>query len=52
MTLEVWFWLSIAASFLFWGYGFRNAAYAPFAPLPFLIPILLLGWKVFGPAVK
>jgi hypothetical protein len=52
MTLGNWFWIFVVLSFVSWGYGIREAKYAPYAYFPFFIPLVIVGWQVFGSVVK
>ena len=51
MPLAYWFWLFVAASILSWAFGIYQTKYGPYALFPWIIPIVILGMRVFGSAV-
>jgi hypothetical protein len=53
MSLGNWFWLFVVLSLISWAYGAwqRQSPYAPFSFWPFIIPVIMLGYRVFGSAV-
>lgn len=56
MTLDILFWIVVFMILIFgavWGYNGRQWPYGPFGGVFILfLLICMLGWRVFGPAVK
>jgi hypothetical protein len=51
MGLGLLFWILAIIAIIFGFWGTRNPLYAPYVwGIPFIL-ILILGWKVFGPAL-
>lgn len=55
MSLGVWFWVIAVVAILVGAGGFYYSktypAWSWVAPWPIFVLVLILGWKVFGPAV-
>lgn len=51
MPLGILFWVIALICIVFGFVGYRYPQYAPFSWGPPFVLILILGWKVFGPAV-
>ena len=51
MSLGLLFWVIAIVAIVFGIVGWRYPQYAPWSPWPTFVLVLILGWKVFGPAV-
>jgi hypothetical protein len=51
VTLANWFWLFVVLAVVSWGLGYWRKDYAPYSFWPILIPLAILGWRVFGSVV-
>lgn len=48
MTLGLLFWIIVIVAAVFGVWGSRNPQYAPYAPWPIFLLIVILGVRVFG----
>lgn len=53
MSLQIWFWIFMAAWLLFHGWRYRTDPTYPWpnSLIPFIL-FLILGWQIFGNPVK
>lgn len=51
MTLGLAFWVIALVAVLFGLWAPRNPQFAPYAPWPVFVLVLILGWQVFGPVL-
>lgn len=51
MTLGLLFWVIAVVALLFGIWAPTQPQYARYAPWPLFVLVLILGWRVFGPAV-
>ncbi len=52
MTLGLLFWVIAIVAIVFGLIGYRYPQYAAWAPWPTFVLVLILGWHVFGPAIR
>lgn len=51
MTLGLLFWIIVVVALLFGLWAPRDPRFAPYALWPTFVLVIILGWRVFGPAV-